>query len=164
MTELKNNYNSLVVNNLWSPANENKGNKNNQLAAMSAKIDRFESVIKIRIITAVILEIIIIIIIIIIIVLKIRTPTIIVDQTIIYPGGRSPQNMMNLNKNLLTVKCNSGVQSVKDGYGIVQKIIKPKSNLIENDQKEIAQMSIIMITQMRILITALMKIIVAILF
>ena len=46
MTELKNNYNSLVVNNLCSPANENKGNKDNQLAAMSAKIDRLELVIR----------------------------------------------------------------------------------------------------------------------
>ena len=43
---MKNNYNSLVVNNIWGPANGCKGNKDNQLAAMSANLDRLESVIR----------------------------------------------------------------------------------------------------------------------
>ena len=45
ITELKDHYNSLIVNKLWHPANDRKNNKDNELAAMSAKIDRLEAVI-----------------------------------------------------------------------------------------------------------------------
>ena len=54
---------------------------------------------------------------------------------IIYGGGRSPQNMMNLIKNSLKKQSNSGVKGVRDGHFIVLKTISPKSSLLENRQK-----------------------------
>jgi hypothetical protein len=91
-----------------------------------------------------------------------------------HPGGRSPQNMMNLSIDSLKEQSNSGVKSARDGPFIVLKDISPKSSLLENGKRKIAQMSIVIITQMRILLimmtqmriimTVLLKIIVAILF
>ena len=83
-----------------------------------------------------------------------------------HPGGRSPQNMMNLIINSSKELSNSGVKSARDGPFIALKDTSPKSSLLENGKKEITQMRIllIMMTQMRIIITVLLKIIVAILF